>query len=149
LKKRLRAGIPSRFSLISRLDSKKLLILMGVVTITLLVDSQIGYVADFIPEQLSSSTGVAGFIGIAIIFAVTQYFILAYIKLSNRESQVKAINLDLMHRIVSIAQYVCLSEVLLTSNCCTLLRLQSTIFSFLVATIRRQNLYLIRWSLVF
>jgi hypothetical protein len=79
---------------------------MGVVTITLLVDSQIGYVADFIPEQLSSSTGVAGFIGIAIIFAVTQYFILAYIKLSNRESHVKAINLDLMHRIVSIAQYV-------------------------------------------
>jgi hypothetical protein len=79
---------------------------MGVVTITLLVDSQIGYVADFIPEQLSSNTGVAGFIGIAIIFAVTQYFILAYIKLSNGESQVKAINLDLMHRIVSIAQYV-------------------------------------------
>jgi hypothetical protein len=79
---------------------------MGVVTITLLADSQIGYVADFIPEQLSSSMGVAGFIGIAIIFAVTQYFILAYIKLSNRESQVKAINLDLMHKIVSIAQYV-------------------------------------------
>jgi hypothetical protein len=79
---------------------------MGVVTITLLVDSQIGFVADFIPEQLSSSTGVDGFIGIAIIFAVTQYFILVYIKQSNRDSRVKAISLDLMHSIVSTAQYV-------------------------------------------
>ena len=49
---------------------------MVVVIITIIIDSQIGYIADFIPEQLSSSAGVAAFIVIAIIFAVTQYFIL-------------------------------------------------------------------------
>ena len=57
---------------------------MGVVIVTLLIDSQIGYIADFIPEQLSSGMGVAGFIGITIIFAITQYFILLYIKQSNK-----------------------------------------------------------------
>ena len=106
LKNRLRAGIPSRFSLISRFDSKKLLILMVVVIITILIDSEIGIVADFIPEQLSSSTGLAAFIGIAIVFAVTQYFILSYIKQSNKETQARALNLDLTYSIISIAQFV-------------------------------------------
>ena len=79
---------------------------MGVVVVTLLVDSQIGYIADFIPEQLSSSSGIAGFIVIAVIFAITQYFILVYIKQSKKETRARALNLDLTYWIVSIAQYV-------------------------------------------
>jgi hypothetical protein len=71
-----------------------------------LIDSEIGYIADFIPEQLSSSTGLAAFIGIAIVFAVTQYFILSYIKQSNKETQARALNLDLTYSIISIAQFV-------------------------------------------
>ena len=106
MKKEPREIFPSRFSLISKFDSKKLLILMVVVIITILIDSEIGYIADFIPEQLSSSTGLAGFIGIAIVFAVTQYFILSYIKQSNKETQARALNLDLTHSIVFIAQFV-------------------------------------------
>jgi hypothetical protein len=73
--------------MVSRFDNENLLILMGFVTITILVDSEIGVIADFIPEQLSSSVGLATFIGIAIIFAVTQHFILSYIKQSNKEAQ--------------------------------------------------------------
>ena len=72
LKNRPQAGIPSRYSLISRFDSKKLLIFMVVVIITILIDSEAGLIADFIPEQLSSRVGVAAFIGIAIIFAISQ-----------------------------------------------------------------------------
>ena len=79
---------------------------MGVVIITILVDSEIGVIADFIPEQLSSSVGLATFIGIAIIFAVTQHFILSYIKQSNNEARPKAFNLDLAFWIVSIGQYI-------------------------------------------
>ena len=79
---------------------------MVVVIITILVDSQIGYIADFIPEQLSSSVGDAAFIAIAIIFAVSQYFILGYVKQSNKEAKARALYLDLTHKIVSIAQYV-------------------------------------------
>jgi hypothetical protein len=106
VKKEPQEIFPSRFSLISKFDSKKLLILMVVVIITILIDSEIGYIADFIPEQLSSSTGLAAFIGIAIVFAVTQYFILSYIKQSNKETQARALNLDLTYSIASIAQFV-------------------------------------------
>jgi hypothetical protein len=98
--------VPSGFSLVSSFDSRKLLILMGVVIVTLLVDSQIGYIADFIPEQLSSSTGIAGFIVIAVIFAIMQYFILVYIKQSKKETSARALNFDLTFWVVSIAQYV-------------------------------------------
>jgi hypothetical protein len=106
LKRRPQASFPSRFSLASRFESRKLLILMVVVVITILVDSEIGVIADFIPEQLASRLGVAAFIAIAIIFAITQYFILTYIKQSNKENRAKALHLGITHSIVSIAQYI-------------------------------------------
>ncbi|MGA7541458.1 MAG: hypothetical protein WBW34_00185, partial [Nitrososphaeraceae archaeon] len=106
MKKEPQASFPSRFSLASRFESRKLLILMVVVIITILVDSEIGIIADFIPEQLASRLGVAAFIAIAIIFAITQYFILTYIKQSNRENRAKALHLGITHSIVSVAQYI-------------------------------------------
>ena len=60
---------------------------MSTVVITLTVDSQVGNIADFIAEQLASSVGIATFIGISAIFAVTQYHILAYIKQGKRKEQ--------------------------------------------------------------
>jgi hypothetical protein len=45
----------SGFSIIGGYDSKRLLILMGVVILTIIVDSEIGLVADFISEQISSN----------------------------------------------------------------------------------------------
>jgi hypothetical protein len=41
-----------------------------------------------------------------MIFAVSQFYILAYVKKSNKESRVKARYLNLMHVIITIAQYV-------------------------------------------
>jgi hypothetical protein len=102
----LKKQISSGFSLVSRFDSKKLLILMGVVIITILIDSEIGLVADFIPKLVSSSSGVAGFISIAIIFAITQYFMLAYMKQGNKETRTRVLNLDLTYWIISTAQYI-------------------------------------------
>ena len=98
--------LSTRFSLVSRFDSKKFLILMVVVIITVMIDSEIGVVADFIPKQLSSNVGIAAFIGISMIFAVSQYFILAYVKQSNKETRARALHLYLTHIIVSIAQYL-------------------------------------------
>lgn len=97
--------LSTRFSLVSRFDNRKLLILMLVVIITIMVDSEVGLVADFIPAQISSSVGIAVFIAIVIIFAIMQFFILAYIKQSNRETEARALYLDVTHIIVSIAQY--------------------------------------------
>lgn len=79
---------------------------MLVVIITIMVDSEVGIVADFIPAQLSSDVGIAVFITIAIIFAVTQNLILAYVKQSNKETRARALHLDVIHIIVSIAQYI-------------------------------------------
>ena len=79
---------------------------MVVVTFTIIVDSEIGVVADFIPTQLSSSTGVALFIGIVIIFAIGQYFILVYIKQIDENTRARVLHLRLTHRLVSLAQYV-------------------------------------------
>ena len=49
---------PSAFS-VSSFDGRKLLVIMTIVAITLTVESQIGTIADFIPEQLDSSQGIA------------------------------------------------------------------------------------------
>jgi hypothetical protein len=106
LKKGPQARFLSRFSLVSRFESKKLLILMVVVITTVTVDSQIGYIADFIPEQVSSNGGVATFIVIAIIFAVTQYFILGYVKQTDKENRAKVLHLGITHSIVSVAQLI-------------------------------------------
>lgn len=94
---------------------KKLFTLMLVVIITITIDSQIGYIADFIPEQLSSSTGISIFIIIAAIFVISQHLILAYIKQSNKENRDRAphLHLHLLQAGVSICQYVLAALVVL------------------------------------
>ena len=79
---------------------------MVVVITAVTVDSQIGYIADFIPEQVSSNGGVATFIVIAIIFAVTQYFILGYVKQTDKENRARVLHLGITHSIVSVAQLI-------------------------------------------
>jgi hypothetical protein len=108
LKRRPKGSFPFRASLVSRFESRKLLLLMIVVITTITIDSQIGYIADFIPEQVSSDAGVATFILMAVIFAVTQYFILGYVKQTNKENRsgARVLHLGLTHSIVSIAQIV-------------------------------------------
>jgi hypothetical protein len=91
---------------VSNFDGKRLLVMMSIVVVTLTVDSQIGYIADFIPMQLASSVGIAAFIGIWTIFAVTQYYVLAYVKKINKESRTKVRYLNLTNKIVTIAQFV-------------------------------------------
>jgi hypothetical protein len=89
-----------------RFSDKKLLILMSVVVITLLVDSQIGYIADFISERLATNEGIALFIGIAVVFAAGGILILQYVKTKTKESHARALHLRAMHIGVTIAQYV-------------------------------------------
>jgi hypothetical protein len=108
LKRRPQGSFPFRASLVSRFESRKLLILMVVVITAITIDSQIGYIADFIPEKVSSDSGVATFIIMAVIFAVTQYFILGYVKQTSKDNspRAKALHLGITHSTVSIAQFV-------------------------------------------
>jgi hypothetical protein len=94
-------------------SDKKFFILMLVVIVTTVVESQIGYIADFIPEQLSSSGGITMFITFAAVFALTQYLILAYIRHSNKEMRQRTPHLHTLHIGVSIAQYVLVGVVAL------------------------------------
>src|SRR4030095_7531513 len=94
-------------------SDKKLFTLMLAVIVTLTVDSQIGYVADFIPEQLSSGTGISIFIVIAAVFVVTQYFVLGYVRQLNKETKDRISHLQLLHRGVSIGQYILLAVIAL------------------------------------
>jgi hypothetical protein len=73
---------------------------------TMMIDSEIGFVADFLAEMISSPAGIALFICIAVIFAVTQYFILGHVKKSSKESTTKTLHLSLTHTAVTIAQNV-------------------------------------------
>lgn len=96
---------PSAFQ-ISRFDGRKLLVIMILLAVTLTVESQIATIADFIPEQLASSQGIVVFIGIWVIFTVTQYYILAFVKYNNKNSRARTRFLHLIHRIVTAAQFL-------------------------------------------
>jgi hypothetical protein len=90
----------------SRFSDKKLLLLMSILVVTFLVDSQIGYIADFIPERLATNEGIALFIGIAVVFAIGGILTLQYVKTKTKESRARALHLHATHTGVTIAQYV-------------------------------------------
>jgi hypothetical protein len=79
---------------------------MTIIAITLTVESTLGYIADFIPEQLSSFQGIAGFVGIWLIFTITQYYILAFVKFNNRASTSRTRFVHYVHNAVTITQYL-------------------------------------------
>jgi hypothetical protein len=86
---------------------------MLIVIVVIIVDSQIGVVADFIPEQISSQSGVFVFIVIAVIFGVTQYLILNYVKQLNKETKDRISHLQLLQTGVSIGQYILIAVIVL------------------------------------
>ena len=90
----------------SRFSDKKLLLLMSILVITFLIDSQIGYIADFIPERLVTNEGIALFIGIAVVFAIGGILTLEYVKTKTKESRARVLHLHATHIGVTIAQYV-------------------------------------------
>jgi hypothetical protein len=96
---------PSALS-VSKFDGRKLLVIMAILAVVLTVESQIGTIADFIPEQLDSSQGIAAFIGIWAIVTVTQYYILTFVKHNNKESKARTGSLNLIHSFVTIAQFL-------------------------------------------
>ena len=79
---------------------------MIIVNITVMIDSQIGYVADFIPNQLSSIWGIGAFLGLVVIFTISQYFILSFLKELKKENKNRVYHVDVMYIIVSVAQYI-------------------------------------------
>lgn len=90
----------------SRIGEKKLLILMSILVVIFMVDSNVGYIADFIHERLVTNEGIALFIGIAVVFVAGGILILQYVKTKTKESRARALHLHATHIGVTIAQYV-------------------------------------------
>ena len=90
----------------SRFDvRKRLFTLMTILIIVVTVDSNIGYVADFIHKQLSSNNGIIVFIALSGLFIITQYLVLAYVRQANKEMRQRVPHLRTLHTGVSVAQY--------------------------------------------
>ena len=104
--------VPSALS-VSAFDGKKLLVVMTILAVVLTVESSIGYIADFIPEQLASSESIVTFIGIFAVFVVTQYYILAFVNYNNKSHNVRTRFLHTIHKIMTIIQYLLAGIILL------------------------------------
>jgi hypothetical protein len=85
-------------------SSKKLFVIMLVAIVTITVDSQIGYIADFIPQQLSSNSGIITFIVIVTVTLMVQYLILDYSNQSNKQARQRAPHLRILYMGVLIGQ---------------------------------------------
>ena len=59
---------------------------MSILVVTFLIDSQIGYIADFIPERLATNEATALIICIAVVFAIGAPT-LEYVKTKTKESR--------------------------------------------------------------
>ena len=104
--------LPSALS-VSAFDGKKLLVVMTILAVVLTIESSIGYIADFIPEQLASSESIVTFIGIFAVFVVTQYYILAFVNYNNKSHNVRTRFLHTTHKIMTIIQYLLAGIILL------------------------------------
>lgn len=117
--------------------SKRFFTLMMIVIATITADSLIGIVADFIPVQLSSRSGVFVFILIAVILAITQYLILDYVKQPNKETRKKerVFHLQKLHTGVSLAQYTLITIITTVILQVLFLQQYSTEFLFIIHAI--------------
>lgn len=88
-----------------RIDNTKLLVAILILVTVFMIDSQIGYIADFIPDQIVTPEGIALFVGIGVAFAVGGWIILSYIGQQNKNRKIKVLDLRITHTGASIAHY--------------------------------------------
>jgi hypothetical protein len=84
----------------------KIFALVSIIAIaTLIVDTMINQVADFLVPQITSDFGIASFTVIVILSAIGQYFFLEFIKRKTSEIRARAIYLKILHYAATIVQY--------------------------------------------
>ncbi|MDW0271885.1 MAG: hypothetical protein QN834_10815 [Nitrososphaeraceae archaeon] len=120
---------------ISRFDGRKLLVIMTILAVALTVESQIGIIADFIPEQLASNQGIAVFIGIWAIFIALQYYILEFVKYNNKYSRARTPYLHLIHKILTAAQFLLAGIIALVILQVLLVREYNSVMLYIVLSI--------------
>ena len=143
-------GMPTRVPsviTVSTFDGRKLLVVMTILAVVLTVESSIGYIADFLPEQLASIGSIATFIGIFAVSMVTQYFILAFVDYNNKSHKVRTRLLRTIHKIVTITQYLLAGIILLVILQILLAQQYNTILLELALSIS-YGLWIVMFSLL-
>jgi len=120
---------------------------MTILAVALTVESSIGYIADFLPEQLASIGSIATFIGIFAVSMVTQYFILAFVDYNNKSHKVRTRLLRTIHKIVTITQYLLAGIILLVILQILLAQQYNTILLELALSIS-YGLWIVMFSLL-
>jgi len=94
---------------VSGKPAMKVFVVLSVIVIaTLIVDTMINQVADFLIPQISSDFGITSFIFTIILSAIGQYFFLEFIKRKTDDIRARTIYLKILHTAVTIAQYALL-----------------------------------------
>jgi len=58
----------------------KALIIIAAMIISVLIDSQIGIIADFIPDYISSLLGILLYVGLTIFLILSSFYIIYHVK---------------------------------------------------------------------
>lgn len=118
-------------------NDRNFLIVIAVVIFTLVTDTMINQVSDFLAPQLISNFGVILFVLFAIIFGITQYFVLRYTKEKIAYMYSRSRSTRILYKIVSSIQYFLLmivfllvAQILVSSSYYTHLLVTLTIISY-------------------
>jgi hypothetical protein len=87
-------------------SNKRIFVIFCIVVAFMIPDIMINYVSDFIVPILISSWSILFFVIIAAVYTVGQYFILNYVHRNSREVRAKDAYLNVIHWIVTAAQYL-------------------------------------------
>ena len=79
-------------------------IIILVMVVSVLIDSQLGIIADFIPEYLSSTAGILLFVSLIVILILSSFFMIYYVKRVGDLTVARYIHFKLIYYVVLAAQ---------------------------------------------
>ena len=84
--------------------NNRTLIVFIFMGISVIIDSQIGIIADFIPEYISSLPGILLYVGLTVFLILSSFYIIYHVKSFEKITKVKYINFKLVFNIIFISQ---------------------------------------------
>src|SRR5215210_1725882 len=93
--------------------NNQILIVFIFMGISVIIDSQIGIIADFIPEYISSLPGILLYGGLTVFLILASFYIIYHVKSFEKITKVKYVHFKLVFNIIFISQM--LVAIMLTS----------------------------------
>jgi hypothetical protein len=85
-------------------NERTIVIIAAVVIFALIVDMELSNVADILPSNISSKSGVAAFIAVSAIYLIGQYLVLRFSKVMTSELRIRRKDVRYIDSIVSVVQ---------------------------------------------